>query len=70
MQVDEARRDQTPIGIKRAFRRADFGTNSNNRVAINRYIGSSRFGPRTIDNQSPTDHHIMHVATVPLSRHP
>jgi hypothetical protein len=49
---------------------ANVVTNRNNRVAINRYVGSPRFGTQTVDDQSPTDHYIMHVLTVPLSRRP
>ena len=68
--IDETRRYQSSVGIEPAFRRANVVTNRNNRVAINRYVGPPRFGTQTVDDQSPTDHYIMHGLTVPLSRCP
>jgi hypothetical protein len=68
--INETRRHQTPVSFERALCRANIGADRNNRVAVNRYVGSSRFGTQTVDDQSPTDHHIMHVLTVPLSQRP
>ena len=68
--IDETGRHQSSVSIERAFCRANVIANRNNRVAINRYVGPPRFGTQTVDDQSPTDHHIMHVLTVPLSRRP
>ena len=68
--INETGRHQSSVGIERAFCRANFVTNRNNRVAINRYVGPPRFGTQTVDDQSPTDHHIMHVPTVPLCQRP
>ena len=65
--INETGRHQSSVSIKRALCRSDVVTNRNNRVAIDRYISPPRFGTQTIDNQSPTDHHIMHVETVPVS---
>jgi hypothetical protein len=68
--INETRRHQSSVGIERALPGADIVTDSDNRVAIDRHVGTSRFGTRTVDDQSPTDHHIMHLPTVPLSRSP
>ena len=66
--IDEARRYQSSVGIERTFCDANIVTNRNNRVAINRYVGPLRFRTQTVDDQSPTDHYIMHGLTVPLSQ--
>ena len=62
--IDKTGRHQSSVGVERAFCRANIIANRNNRVAINRYVGSSRFGTQTVDDQSPTDHHIRRPAVL------